>query len=293
MSDPRRWLDPNGDSSPFERELLAREAAAAPSSDLAGKVWEKVLLGLPVGGGPADGGGTTGDWGASSGANGAVESAVSGATAAGSGSGVAGGVGAGGVLAVGAKAGAFGVTKALVIGAIAGVAVAAGTAELGSSRTKVVEPAHEAPSELAEPVTAKPAPPPSSTAIAAPADPARTVGARRPVRAVDPYERASSTPSASAARFEEAPPSDIASRIRAERLTLEQARGALHRGDPGSALRLVEGSGGGVLAQEREVLSIEALSAAGRHAEAKSRARAFVSRFPESPHNAHVSQFAR
>ncbi|MCS6902525.1 MAG: outer membrane protein assembly factor BamD [Myxococcales bacterium] len=79
--------------------------------------------------------------------------------------------------------------------------------------------------------------------------------------------------------------------------TLEQAREearlvreadqALRRGDAGSALKTLEELRqrfpGGVLGQEREVLTIEALSRSGQGAQASARAEAFLVRNPASP----------
>ncbi len=57
--------------------------------------------------------------------------------------------------------------------------------------------------------------------------------------------------------------------------------------DPGKALALAEEGHarfpGGVFWQEREALAISALVKLGRSGEAKSRARRFVERHPESP----------
>jgi hypothetical protein len=85
--------------------------------------------------------------------------------------------------------------------------------------------------------------------------------------------------------------------VRAERELISGARSALQRGDPAAALALIARAertfGGGVMVQEREVVAIEALSQAGRAGEAKSRAGAFLDRFPDSPHAAHVRRFAK
>jgi hypothetical protein len=68
------------------------------------------------------------------------------------------------------------------------------------------------------------------------------------------------------------------------------AREALTRQDPASALVALRATErlypDGILLQEREALSISALSALGRTAEAAARARAFLRAFPGSPHAA-------
>ena len=79
-----------------------------------------------------------------------------------------------------------------------------------------------------------------------------------------------------------------ARRLVEETTLIRDARQALRAGDTGRALRLLEESRrlfpAGVLQQERERLSVEALVKAGRHAEASARARAFLRRYPDSPH---------
>jgi outer membrane protein assembly factor BamD (BamD/ComL family) len=66
------------------------------------------------------------------------------------------------------------------------------------------------------------------------------------------------------------------------------ARETLQAHDPQGALVLLEDGArrfpSGILLQEREALSISALAALGRTAEASARARAFLKNFPSSPH---------
>jgi hypothetical protein len=73
---------------------------------------------------------------------------------------------------------------------------------------------------------------------------------------------------------------------------LGRAQSAL-RSDPASALALAaehrKKFPNGVLAQEREVLSIEALERLGRHAEAVARADRFLKAFPGSAHRSKVN----
>jgi hypothetical protein len=304
MSDPRRWLESGADATPLERELLTRELAAAPRAELEGAVWQKVVAVLPpIGGGSPDPGadGAGGDWGAGAGASGAAAGASgAGAGASGAGAGASGAgleIGASGALAGGAKAGGIGVAKALIIGAFAGATTVFGTAELSQR----ISPSQTAPSESRAADRGESAHEPPSRAWSAPSSaPAAAAppAVRAPIRGGAHAEVAPVPQGASSARFELPPASgDPASRTRAERLALERARGALRAGDPATALTWIEGApnaaSGSVLAQEREVLAIEALSAAGRHADARSRAREFLARFPESPHTSHVRQFAR
>jgi hypothetical protein len=88
-------------------------------------------------------------------------------------------------------------------------------------------------------------------------------------------------------------------RPRPERLALEsrmltEARAALRSGDRAAARRKLDRLGtefpGGVLDQEREVLTIELIAAEGKLGEATGRVRAFVAAHPESPHAARLQK---
>jgi outer membrane protein assembly factor BamD (BamD/ComL family) len=72
-----------------------------------------------------------------------------------------------------------------------------------------------------------------------------------------------------------------------ERTLLDMARNALARGDTGAALAAVEAlereAPNGQLAEEREVLAVEALVTANRTAEARRRAALFRMKYPTSP----------
>ena len=111
------------------------------------------------------------------------------------------------------------------------------------------------------------------------------------------------TPNSSAGRPHPPPPSDPASpasqasparpssaafdsALSAELTALGPARSALAAGDYDAALAATDAHArlfpGGVLAQEREALAIQALGRAGRTAEAQERARRFQQRYPRS-----------
>jgi hypothetical protein len=89
-----------------------------------------------------------------------------------------------------------------------------------------------------------------------------------------------------------AQPHDLAtsrqSQLREESRLLREARTALRSGSPARALSVLEESRAKhpqmVLGQEHEALSVEALVASGSRAAARARARAFIARFPTSPH---------
>jgi len=96
-------------------------------------------------------------------------------------------------------------------------------------------------------------------------------------------------PSASAAPEASAPRQDrprSGGSLRAERLLLETASAALMRGDPRAAIVALRQHArqfpAGDLAEEREVLLVKALAAAGDHSAAEQRAKDFKKRFPDS-----------
>ena len=74
-----------------------------------------------------------------------------------------------------------------------------------------------------------------------------------------------------------------------------RARDALRAGDPGGALAMLEAARArfprGVLLQERQVLTIEALAASGDRARASRQARGFLRQFPASPLASRVRPF--
>ncbi len=85
------------------------------------------------------------------------------------------------------------------------------------------------------------------------------------------------------------------SRLREEAAVIADARGALRSGNPGQALVLLEAARirfpDGVLGQEREALSIEALARGGQSSAASARARAFLAAYPNSAHAEHIQSF--
>lgn len=83
--------------------------------------------------------------------------------------------------------------------------------------------------------------------------------------------------------------------LQAESALLTQARAELRSGNAAGAQasldRLQAQFPNGMLAQEREVLAIEVLSAEGNVEGAKRRAKAFVKAYPKSPHSAKLARF--
>ncbi|HTQ05124.1 MAG TPA: hypothetical protein VMI54_14770 [Polyangiaceae bacterium] len=128
--------------------------------------------------------------------------------------------------------------------------------------TSVTAPFHTA----AAPAWDAPAPP--ASASAEPPEPSA---------ALEPH-----APSAHPERAREAPP------IESESQRVARARALLRAGDATRALEtlgaLERDEPNGLLAQEREALTIEALAAVGRRDAARARADAFLARYPTSPH---------
>ncbi len=79
-----------------------------------------------------------------------------------------------------------------------------------------------------------------------------------------------------------------ADELREESELLVRTREALNAAQAGRAIELIaehrQGFGGGKLVQERDALEVQALAKAGQLAAAQVRARAFLLRYPESPH---------
>jgi hypothetical protein len=155
-------------------------------------------------------------------------------------------------------------------------------------RSAVVQPA---PAKTAAPVampTAVPAAP-----IAAPSAPA-AVPTVRPAAApqLNREQRPAHARIATRAVRDGVPADDAV----AELALLERAQRAL-RSDPAAALALAEQHRAqyarGSLAQEREVLAIEALLRLGKRAAAERRAHAFEQRYPESSHVLRVRDLLR
>jgi hypothetical protein len=170
---------------------------------------------------------------------------------------------AAGVLGAGLKA-------KLAVAALAGAVGAVGGAVTQSALgpTSEQKPAPAAPASVRTV-----APPPAETAAARP----------------EPEATTSATASAAPATSTSAPSRGGASttaNLRAERLLLERATAALMRGDANSALGALREHAQrfprGELAEEREVLRVRALRAAGQNDAADQSAKDFKRQFPSS-----------
>ena len=275
MSDPVRLLSSSRDG--VARALLHSASAPDPTSDQRDALWSSIASKLP----------------------GAVVS------------GAAGGA-AGAALAKAATSKAVGAGM-LLKGAIV-VGVLGSMAAVGIARPWLSHP--EASPEAAPRASASPAPPPLAPVVVpvppAPVAPAPVMvdPAPQPVAPRSPVPRAFATRRAPSAAAEIDTPSPVAAvgtpppaeneaamALHDESASLIRSRQLLRSGACGQALaQLQQGSTrfpAGALAQEREVLTIEALACGGRATEASTRAEAFVRANPSSVHVSKVRRFTR
>jgi hypothetical protein len=185
----------------------------------------------------------------------------------------------GAVLAVAAPTVGVATHWALHRPAPASVAVQAASPARGGAaiQAKANAPAEAPPAIEPAPVAVadNPAPPDVRQPAASTHAPRVTHATRTNARAV---EAATEAPSA----------------LQAESRLLASARSKFAGGDPQGALddiaRLSARFPRGKLAQEREVVAIDCLAALGNREAARSRALAFLARFPSGPYAAHVRQ---
>jgi TolA-binding protein len=169
---------------------------------------------------------------------------------------------------LGATAGAGGgIGAKLVLVSLISAAVGAGGGAAGHAYY-----ASKRPASIASAPVAIAAPPVSiASEVAPPVEPSPVVPSALPA------------PSAST-KLEE--PARSASSLRSERLLLETASAALMKGDNSSAIAALRQHAQrfpkGELAQEREVLLVQALAASGDDAAAQRRAKEFKKKFPGS-----------
>jgi hypothetical protein len=262
MNAPRRLLDEDtsGLERDLERDVLRAGLVIDPPEGAQEAVWAGILAALPVPPPPAQG---SAGGGKAAAGKAAAAAKVGGAGAAGGGS----------------------ILSAVLIGAgsavvcIAAYAVVTPSTPEPSPPPPMVAPSSEpglAPSPPSPPV-ARPTPGEPAAAASPSADPSADRRAPAEARAADPAAERETL-------------------LREESRLVGEARAALRRGDAAAALGMLdqirERFPGGVLAQEREALSIEALARSGRRDEAAARAAAFVKAYPASPLAAGVQGFA-
>jgi hypothetical protein len=138
--------------------------------------------------------------------------------------------------------------------------------------------------EDSAPLAARPAPPAGSDIASPRGEPAASAAAARKAEAPPALAAQGPAPAASAGS------------LAAEAKMLLQAREAMQR-DPAKALRAAEDHGtafsDGALAEEREVLRVEALVRLGKREEAAAAASSFRARHPQSSHLARIDRLLR
>jgi hypothetical protein len=135
-----------------------------------------------------------------------------------------------------------------------------------------------------------------TTRVAPEQEPTREVSARPALATESPLARTPETPTSepipSPSPAEIPSPAQIANPPPESELALLQRAGDRLRSDPAGALDLAEQHAerfpSGALAQEREVIAIEALVGLHRDSEARDRAQHFVRDFPGSAHRLHI-----
>jgi hypothetical protein len=301
MSEPERWLTQPRALSALERELLERAKGITPPAGSKQQIWSALAASLPS---PVHASGDAGSGvrlkPAASAGHGASASSALGAGAAKTQA----------LIAVSA-------IKALAVGFALGAA-SVGTLTWLVPNESTSTPSAPTPSAIASerapvdaPVVAR-AVPKAEVEV-----PSLAVSASRPrqtprVEAEGPAEPGSEPaarnvePSAARAAFPDATPAPAAApaptgsapnlldRARLESRRVAEARGRLRAGDARGALGLLAAVAGefpsGVLVQEREALTIEALLACGERQAASERALDFLRRYPGSPHTLSVQR---
>ncbi len=271
MTDLKHWLDDASDADDFERSILRAGLGADPPHGKEGEVWSSLVGTLAI-----------------------APVAVA--------AGVVQGTGVQTAVGSASKAAAvwLGVGKGFVVG-LAVYGAAAGVSEIAerlSARRSAAAPANFTAQRKVStaPRTAPMAPPATPEASAEPA-PAQAAAAptSRPSAGNaatgtprSPETSSDATPLPSVAAFPEPRGATRESQLQAEAAALRNARSELRAGKLADAFATLEASQRQFTApelyQEREALLIELLSRSGRTAAARERARAFLARFPDSPH---------
>lgn len=181
-------------------------------------------------------------------------------------------------------AGTLGLALTFAIGAAAGGVVSVGL----YLQHRQIDPNEPAPPATEAPRERRPSSP-SASAVPAPADSSE---ASVPVASAASPVHSAGRAASSAAHFERVADGAAGAPGPAEEVALlARARAALEA-DPGKALALTSNHARtfarGVLAQEREVIAIDALLRLGRRPEARARADRFHRLYPESTHGRRV-----
>jgi len=181
------------------------------------------------------------------------------------------------------------VAKWLIVGASVGFATSAVTIHYVDAQSST----NPKPSAIAAPANPHRTEPASATETALPHREPQTLPA---VPATAEGAKPRSTPKPKAAELPPEPEPVARGALGPETALLDRAREALKSGSPSRALELVgeyrQTFSNGVLAQEAEVLRIDALDRQGNRAEAKRRAERFVTHNPTSAHAERLRRIA-
>ena len=290
MTDFRHWLDESSDADDFERAILRSGVTIEPPEGMQDEVWKALsstLMLAPLVPASSE---------SLSQAHHAAATSAAGAASQ--------------TIVV-----SLGVLKGFVVGLALYGAVSLGTAL--TARSGAPAPALSGP---ATPNTTEPrsnsslgsAAAPSVSAEGAPLPARDSTGQPAPSRALpSEVRRALLAVSANASRAipssaafsdaseqgSEGSANGVSSQLQAESAALRRARREMRSGDLEAAFATLEKSRRQIIApaleQERETLTIELLQRSGQIDAARLRARAFISRFPESPHAAQLRQLVR
>jgi hypothetical protein len=257
MSDVRRLLNTTDDEHEIERALLGGLRDLAPPPEAKAETWTRLQARLA---------GTAAAAAGAVAAQHASQAAIVGTAPAGPASTLAGPAASMALRSLALKVG---------LGVLVAGSMTAGTLALWPRR------AQTAASPTVMPSRAEPA------AATVPLDPEPRIAP--PLVTLPPDKRT--------ARARRPEPATAPDPLREEAAMITAARAELRSGEAHAALvtldRLQSRSRNGVLGQEREILTVQALSALGEADEARRRARAFVARYPDSPHAAQMRGIAQ
>ena len=266
MSDSKRLLSTTGEQHEIERNLLRslRDVAAPP--DAKAETWTRLQAQLAATAAVAAGAAVAESVGRA-----AVGSAMDAGVVATPSGGLATASGAMGAGTIKLGLGL------LVVGSITAAAVAMWPREKPAITLRAVAPAPSVPAAVVMPLRPE-----------LPAAPVLATEAPAAIPTVPSNRRAIHSKSPA--------PAAIPDPLSVEAAMITKARSELRGGDARAALstlgRLQSRSRNGALGQEREILTIQALSALGETEAARRRARAFVASYPDSPHAAQVRGIA-
>ncbi|HKO46990.1 MAG TPA: hypothetical protein VJV79_04665 [Polyangiaceae bacterium] len=279
MSELKHWLDEASEADEFERAILRAGLEADPPNAKRDQVWSGLMATLAL-------------------------APLAAATTS--------------VQAAGVKTATAGLSKAAAVwlavgkGFVVGLAIYGAVEGMGeiSNRLSVEQapaPTEQRATTQRPAATLLPEPRAAASALALPLPPAPdapstlrstqhgSASANVSAQARNVDKAAGALPSV--ATFDDSVPPDSTrmSQLEAEARALRQARAELRAGKLGDAFATLEASRrqfpAPELHQEREALMIELLFRGGQVTAAEQRARAFISRFPDSPHLQQIRRF--